>query len=335
MNRIALVTAAALFATSLEARAEDAAPASGAPPVVSTGGSAAPSSSGHSVVHGGFVVSGGTGSPVGDIFLNLLTLGIYAAAVNYHLEARREMLEDSWVHAVERKRDDGDGLQQRGYNPYSRVRRDAREGFLFSFGIGGGAVRYSDPQYLRGGALNFGLRMGYGFSDRFQLFGDFSADEAFYPQSRNVTNWLLTLRLRHIEVRRLRETRGVQVPLARDEHVVAVCVRQRGPRLDDDRPIHAVRDVRKDRLCPAMEHERAGIVRNERVVDRASGRNVLECDVRSDPRRVEVHRVRDRALVRQRQLDLLPLAHVDERCRGAAAERPRVVLQAAIGGPPN
>jgi len=194
VNRIALVTAAALFATSLVARAEDAAPASGAPPVASTAGSAAPSSSGHSVVHGGFVVSGGTGSPVGDIFLNLLTLGIYAAAVNDHLEARREMLEDSWVHAVERKRDDGDGLQQRGYNPYSRVRRDAREGFLFSFGIGGGAVRYSDPQYLRGGALNFGLRMGYGFSDRFQLFGDFSADEAFYPQSRNVTNWLLTLR---------------------------------------------------------------------------------------------------------------------------------------------
>jgi hypothetical protein len=86
------------------------------------------------------------------------------------------------------------GYQQRGYyNPY-RVHHDAREGFLFSFGVGGGAVRYSDPQYLRGGALNFGLRFGYGFSDRFQLFGDFSADAAFYPQSREVTNWLVTLR---------------------------------------------------------------------------------------------------------------------------------------------
>jgi hypothetical protein len=55
-------------------------------------------------------------------------------------------------------------------------------------------VRFSDPSYLRSGALNFGLRMGYGFSDRFQLFGDFSADAAFYSQSRELTNWLVTLR---------------------------------------------------------------------------------------------------------------------------------------------
>lgn len=194
MNRIAALTASALLATAFAASAENAAPAASAPSVNSSAATPATSGSAHSVVHGGFVVSTSSGSPVADVFLNLLTLGIYATAVNDHVEAHREMLEDSWVHAVERKRDDGDGLQQRGYNPYSRVHRDAREGFLFSFGIGGGAVRYSDPQYLRGGALNFGLRMGYGFSDRFQLFGDFSADEAFYPQSRNVTNWLLTLR---------------------------------------------------------------------------------------------------------------------------------------------
>jgi hypothetical protein len=99
--------------------------------------------------------------------------------------------------AVLGKRDPGDrssGFEQRGYYSPYQVRHDAREGFLFSFGIGGGAVRYSDPNYLRGGALNFGLRLGYGFSDRFQLFGDFSADEAFYAGSRNVTNWLVTLR---------------------------------------------------------------------------------------------------------------------------------------------
>jgi len=90
-------------------------------------------------------------------------------------------------------------LEQRRYYP-PPPKRDAREGFLFSFGVGGGTVRFSDPNYLRAGALNFGLRMGYGFSDRFQLFGDFSADEAFYPESTQrpgstqLTNWLVTLR---------------------------------------------------------------------------------------------------------------------------------------------
>ena len=181
MNRVAAVTSSALLAVSFAARAQDAAPVASA-------------QSGHTVVHGGVVVAGSTGSPLGDVFLNLLGLGIYAAAMNDRLEAQQDMLQDSWVHAVERKRDAGDGLAQRGYAPYSRPRRDAREGFLFSFGVGGGAVRFSDPAYNRTGALNFGLRMGYGFSDRFQLFGDFSADAAFYPQSRELTNWLVTLR---------------------------------------------------------------------------------------------------------------------------------------------
>jgi hypothetical protein len=181
VNRIAAVTLSSLLAFSLAARAEDSAPVASA-------------QSGHTVVHGGVVVAGSTGSPLGDVFLNLLGLGIYAAAMNDRLEAQHEMVQDSWVHAVERRRDGGDGLAQRGYAPYSRPRRDAREGFLFSFGVGGGAVRFSDPQYKGTGALNFGLRMGYGFSDRFQLFGDFSADAAFYPQGREVTNWLVTLR---------------------------------------------------------------------------------------------------------------------------------------------
>ena len=143
------------------------------------------------IVHGGVAVSGSTGSPGGDLFVNLFTLGIFAATVNDHLEAHHEMVEDSWGRALERP-GDGTKLEQRRYAQIPR--RDAREGFLFSFGLGGGSVRFSNPDYLRGGALNFGLRMGYGFSDRFQLFGDFSADAAFYPQSRELTNWLVTLR---------------------------------------------------------------------------------------------------------------------------------------------
>jgi len=145
------------------------------------------------VVHGGVVVSGSTGSPWGDLFVNLLTLGIFAATVNEHVEAHHEMVEDSWGRALERHPDDA--AQKFEQRRYAQVpRRDAREGFLFSFGLGGGSVRFSNPDYLRGGALNFGLRMGYGFSDRFQLFGDFSADAAFYPQNRELTNWLVTLR---------------------------------------------------------------------------------------------------------------------------------------------
>ena len=192
MKRLAVVTFSAVIATAFSVRAEDATPASSGAVV-----SAQPAS-GHTSVSGGVVINGSTGSPAVDVFLNLLALGIYASAANDHFEARLETFDDSWVRAVERKGNDREaspGLEQRGYGPYGgRVHRDAREGFLFSFGVGGGAVRYSDPQYLRGGALNFGVRMGYGFSDRFQLFGDFSADAAFYAQSREVTNWLVTLR---------------------------------------------------------------------------------------------------------------------------------------------
>jgi hypothetical protein len=190
VSRIAALAFAASLLTTVAARAQDADPAVEAGAAVS-----AQPSSGHTVVHGGVVISGSTGSPVGDLFLNLLALGAYATAVNDEIEAHHEMLQDSWERALERKpeRRNGDGYEQR-YGPYARPRHDAREGFLFSFGLGGGAVRYSNPDFLRAGALNFGLRMGYGFSDRFQLFGDFSADAGFYPQSREVTNWLVTLR---------------------------------------------------------------------------------------------------------------------------------------------
>ena len=190
MRRSALLALSFVLATAVAAWAEDQSPpANGAAQAgAAVSAQAAP---GGPVVHGGVVVAGSTGSPWADLFLNLFTLGVYAAAVNEHLEPHHEMVEDSWGRALERPPDAAPGFQQRRYAP---VRRDAREGFLFSFGVGGGAVRFSDPNYLRSGALNFGLRMGYGFSDRFQLFGDFSADAAFYSQSRELTNWLVTLR---------------------------------------------------------------------------------------------------------------------------------------------
>jgi len=202
VSRTALLALSLVVATPLAARAAEAAPApkagapraEGAPQADASGVvSAQPGPSGPAV-HGGVIVTAGTGSGWADLFLNLLTLGVYAAAVNDHIEAQHEAVEDSWGRRLERDGESGSArpLEQRRYGP---ARRDAREGFLFSFGLGGGAVRFSDPNFSgRGSALNFGLRMGYGFSDRFQLFGDFSADAAFYPQSRELTNWLVTLR---------------------------------------------------------------------------------------------------------------------------------------------
>jgi len=197
--RSAFLPLSLVVATAAAARAEDAPPAPKAG--AARAGTSAASEGSASVsaqsapagpaVHGGVVITASTGSHWADLFLNVLTLGVYAATVNEHLEAHQEAVEDSRGRALERGSDGTPGWQQRRYGP---PRRDAREGFLFSFGVGGGAVRFSDPNFLRTGALDFGLRMGYGFSDRFQLFGDFSADAAFYSQSRELTNWLVTIR---------------------------------------------------------------------------------------------------------------------------------------------
>jgi len=202
-TRVAAAIFAALIAA--RARAEDApAPASEAKPAAAAPAKSsqlsAPALSGQASVHGGVIVStrGGSGSWAADLFLNLFTLGIYAAAVNQPIEHHQEVIEDSWGHVLERHPDDGDGPppaweQRRIRDRYDQVRRhDAREGFLFSFGLGGGTLRVSGPG--RAGALDLGLRLGYGFSDRFQLFGDFTADVGFYQYNRQITNWLVTLR---------------------------------------------------------------------------------------------------------------------------------------------
>src|SRR5437660_2096423 len=63
-----------------------------------------------------------------------------------------------------------------GYDDWDRPRRrrtrDAREGFLFSFGLGGGSQYVSQPGLGHAGSFQGNLRLGYGFSDRFQLFFD-------------------------------------------------------------------------------------------------------------------------------------------------------------------
>ena len=129
------------------------------------------------------------------------------------------------------------------------------------------------------------------------------------------------------KVRRLAEPVGVEVPLARHENVVLVGVRQIA-RLDDDRAVHAVRDVHQDGLGAAVVHEDAGVVRAKRVADRLARKDVDEVLVGGDARRVEVHRVGDRATVGERHVHELSLPDVDHRARRTTGPRPGGVLDA-------
>jgi len=75
-----------------------------------------------------------------------------------------------------------------------RRTRDAREGLLLSFGLGGGSAYLSSQGPGRTGAFDLDFRLGYGFSDRFQLFMDFAADAGRYPQSADFASWTFTIR---------------------------------------------------------------------------------------------------------------------------------------------
>ena len=135
--------------------------------------------------------------------------------------------------------------------------------------------------------------------------------------------------LRHVERGRLGDAVAVQVPLAGDEDVLVVDRRQRLRRTDDDRAVHAVGDVGEHRLGAAVVHEDTRVAGLEAEGEGLAGCDVPEGLIRRDPRGVEVDRVRDRATVRQRHLDGLALADVDDRAGGAVpVEGPRVVLDA-------
>ena len=83
--------------------------------------------------------------------------------------------------------------------------------------------------------------------------------------------------LLHAELCRGLQAVRREVPLARDEDVVTVGLRQHARlRLDDDRAVHAVGDVHQDRLGAAVIHEHAGVVGAKAVADRLAREDVAE-----------------------------------------------------------
>ena len=85
------------------------------------------------------------------------------------------------------------GPNEVGWGPQRR-QMQAREGLLVSFGLGGGSTFISSQGPGRTGAFDLDFRIGYGFSDRFQLFMDFAVDSGRYPQSADFASWTFTIR---------------------------------------------------------------------------------------------------------------------------------------------
>ena len=75
-----------------------------------------------------------------------------------------------------------------GYQP------QARQGLLLSIGLGGGSMYLSNVSPTRIGAGDIDFRLGYGLSDRFQMFMDFSADEGSTYDGTSVGSWAWTMR---------------------------------------------------------------------------------------------------------------------------------------------
>jgi len=87
-------------------------------------------------------------------------------------------------------------LVRRSYQPvYGRsYEPQARQGLLLSFGLGGGSLYLSNEGPTRLGAADLDFRIGYGFSDRFQMFMDFNTDVGSTNAGNAVGSWTWTVR---------------------------------------------------------------------------------------------------------------------------------------------
>ena len=148
--------------------------------------------------------SGGGGGDTGfiflDIFLDLISLGVEVAAFDSTLAGAPPPPEGAQPPRSE-------GYQQQSISdddtppPYRRGNRrpfQSREGLLLSLGVGGGSMYISNQSAARTGAFDLDLRLGYGFSDRFQFFMDVDLGTGSYPNgiygSADLATWAFTLR---------------------------------------------------------------------------------------------------------------------------------------------
>jgi hypothetical protein len=123
-----------------------------------------------------------------DIFLNVLALGVEVAILEEQAKAAPR-------ESYQQQSPDDDWPPPRWTPPRrAHPRHEARQGLLMSFGLGGGSLFISQPDTGRTGAFDFNLRLGYGFSDRFQLFGDASFDAATFRSGQDIASWTLTMR---------------------------------------------------------------------------------------------------------------------------------------------
>lgn len=76
--------------------------------------------------------------------------------------------------------------------PARREPREARQGLLFALGIGGAGNYLSGVGH--GNGLDLRVSIGYGFSDRFQLFFALDALPANYGYGYDATSWTGTVR---------------------------------------------------------------------------------------------------------------------------------------------
>jgi hypothetical protein len=85
-------------------------------------------------------------------------------------------------------------MARRYWGPGYGYRPEARQGLLLSFGLGGGSMYLSNVSPTRIGAGDIDFRLGYGFSDRFQMFMDFNADGGTTYDGTDVGSWTWTMR---------------------------------------------------------------------------------------------------------------------------------------------
>lgn len=125
---------------------------------------------------------------IADLFFNALAFSLETAA----LEEAALAGPPRGARPLAQRAADDDGWDRSGRSYRRQV--EARQGLLLSFGVGGGSLYLSPLGNSRTGAFDLDFRIGYGFSDRFQLFMDIGIDAGRHSSGVELTSWTATLR---------------------------------------------------------------------------------------------------------------------------------------------